>query len=194
MTGQKKGIYHSELESASKDAPVRIILEQGPSPQSRNKNFAGFVTITDWNGVSGRYINIENAHVLAALQTAPVGVPIFVRAWGKGPDARLEVVGVDNDSAPPRANPGAGAPQAHQPSHNGNGASRGADLPPITHEHWKLLRAAHAVLTKLTETYPEYAKASPDAKLEFIRAAATNYRMDLVHNPERPLMGPGVEL
>src|SRR5690606_32622327 len=134
-------------------------------------------------------INIENQHVLAALLKAPVGVPIFVRAWGKGPDARLEIVGVD-ENVVPQPQRGA-APTA--PSHHGNGASRGADLPPITHEHWKLLRAAHAVLTKLTETYPEYAKASPDAKLEFIRAAATNYRMDLVHNPERPLTGPGVE-
>lgn len=188
MTGQKKGIYHSELESASKDAPVRIILEQGPSPQSRNKNIAGFVTITDWNGVSGRYINIENAHVLAALQAAPVGVPIFVRAWGKGPDARLEVVGVDNDSAPPRANPGAApAPPA---ARNGSNGSRGADMIPITREHWMCLKAAHAVLMELIEKYPDqYGNASADARLEFVRTSATNYRMDLVHNPDRPLMG-----
>lgn len=190
MAGQKKGIYHSELEAASKDAPVRIILEQPPSPQSRNKNFAGFVTITDWNGVQGRYINIENQHVLAALLKAPVGVPIFVRAWGKGPDARLEIVGVD-ENVVPQPQRGA-APTA--PSRNGTGSGKGADLPPITHEHWRLLNAAHAVLTKFLEKHPEYANASADAKLEFVRTAATNYRMDLAHNPDRPLTGPGAEL
>ena len=47
------------------------------------------------------------------------------------------------------------------------------------------------MLSKLLADMPALQSASADAKLEFVRTSATNYRMDLVHTPDRPLYGEG---
>lgn len=187
-----KGIYHSELEQlTNQHGGAWISLEKSPKAGSKNKDIYGFVSVTDWNGTTGRYINIENENVYNALSAAPVGVPVQVRAGGKGADAWLQVVQVQGGQAPPPG-PGPAAPPPTTPAPSGPPAAMtspppqqqqqnapvpsngNGNTPSVARVQWECLKLAAEQIGQLQKDYPaDLEGLTADAWLDAVLRTAT---------------------
>lgn len=140
----RKGVYHSDLVTATANGPITLTFTSHPK-DSRNKDIAGFLNFLSPTG-SEHYLNIETPEIRAQLSQVPLNVPLQVRATGSHAESAIEILGA---GAPvPAATPTQAAPAqrpgaAQSSTQQGTGYAAGPHMhPTIMQDMWDALYSA----------------------------------------------------